>query len=292
MQAAHPEITKQLPDLLRDVLPRALVYYPVIVEMKQALANVEPPSSDGEFARSGLYACWSDMKAIFELRAATITLWETEGRPSPLSCYNLECAKVLNRDKFRRCSACQTAAYCSQACQRVDWTDGHREDCRLHQEAPRAFPRAGLCHRDKLFIRMIVHMDYRRLRVLVTMEMVRFMAENPDTPLVVNFDYTRGTPDISVFPISTSNGSEILSPYLRRLARAGGRLVAHTIRFGCGIPTFNVVWPLCAPTLEFNDGLKQIAREAKGLEEAELKSRVVKLTERTNRKDTEEGYYG
>ncbi|KAJ7625980.1 hypothetical protein FB45DRAFT_1030303 [Roridomyces roridus] len=260
MQDGPPEVTENFPELLEVVLPQALVFYPIIVEMRKAFANVEWPSSDGELAHSGLYSNWNDLKALLDERSTILEVWESKGRPSSM------CCKVSpNRDDFRRCSGCQTAAYCSQACQRADWTEGHRDDCRLHLAA-RVSSQTGLPHRHCLFLRILLRMDYIRLRMPIAIDMVRFMAENPDTPLLVDFDYTGGAVKVNVWPLSMVDRAAIGMPHSQRLARAGGRLVAHSMRFGCEDFRFDAIWPLWASTSEFYDGLKDIAKIAKGLE--------------------------
>ncbi|KAJ7625975.1 hypothetical protein FB45DRAFT_1060553 [Roridomyces roridus] len=278
MQTAPPEVTEYFPKLLEDVLPQALVFFPIIVEMKKAFAKVESLSSDGEFARSGLYAYWNDLKALLDERSTVLEAWEARGRLSFM------CGKVsTNREDFRRCSGCQTAAYCSQACQRADWTEGHRDDCGLHL-ATRALSRSSLHpHRHKLFFRILPRMDYIRLRVPIAIAMVRFMGENPDTPLHVDFDYTGGAVKVNVWEHSMLDCAAIGMPHSKRLARAGGRLVAHSMRFGNEGFRFHAIWPLWAPTSDFYDGLKDIARMAtEGLEDEELEPRVLELIEKTS----------
>ena len=39
---------------------------------------------------------------------------------------------VCGKERMRslmRCSRCMTACYCSAACQKVHWKDGHKEEC-------------------------------------------------------------------------------------------------------------------------------------------------------------------
>ncbi|KAJ7626204.1 hypothetical protein FB45DRAFT_1085127 [Roridomyces roridus] len=290
-RGTNVEHVENFPKLLEDVLPQTLVHPSSILEMKKGFASVELPSSNREFARSAFYAPWNKLKVLSDERSRVLEVWEAEGRPSFMVCYNLECGKVsTNRDGFRRCSDCRTAAYCSEACQRADWPVGHRKECRFHPEARLELAQIGFHHNGRAFLRNLLRMDYLRLRVPIAEEMVRFMSENPDTPLIVEFDYTHGTAQFGVLPLSNLD-PKILSPYSQRLARAAGRLVAHTIRFGCGSHTFHALWPLYASTSEFLDGLKEIASTAKGAEDAELEPRVVEFIEKTDGNGVEEIHY-
>ncbi|KAJ7626188.1 hypothetical protein FB45DRAFT_923139 [Roridomyces roridus] len=269
-------------ELLENVLPQRLVYYSVILQMKKAFADVRSPSSDGKFTRAELYGPWNKLKALLDERSTVLEGWEAKGRPSFMVCYNLECGMVTaHRNEFERCSGCLTATYCSDTCQRADWTAGHRQDCRLHLDARRGFVHMGVHHRDRAFLRHLLRMDYLRLRLPIAIDMVRFMAENPDVRLAVHFDYTRRSTRVQVFPFSTLEGSKILAAHSQRFALVSGRLVAHTLHIDCGSGTFRTLWPLWASTSEFYDGLKDIARTAKGLEDAELEPRVSELIQKT-----------
>ncbi|KAJ7620400.1 hypothetical protein FB45DRAFT_871431 [Roridomyces roridus] len=244
MHAAHPDVAQKFPELLEKVLPQALVYYPVIVQMRKAFANVKAPSSDGEFARSGLYGLWSNLKALLDERTGDLEDWEATGRPSALI------AKP-------------------------------RHIAHGHASVPIGRRGTGT----------IADFICSRLRVPIAIEMIRSMAEYPDNPVAVGFDYSRGSAQVNVFPISMLDSSKIITPHSQRLARAGGHLVAHKISLGFGSATFHAVWPLCASAPEFYDGLKEIARTAEGLEDAELEPQVLELIEKTKRKGITEFHY-
>ncbi|KAF8195237.1 hypothetical protein K438DRAFT_801847 [Mycena galopus ATCC 62051] len=117
------------PELLLTVLPRTLVFYPVIAEMKKSFSRLETLSRSEEFSRSLLYEPWNILKTLVDVRGKVLDTWEASGRPSSLACYNMKCDKIDKKELFRRCSVCRTAAYCSRECQRVDWLDGHRDEC-------------------------------------------------------------------------------------------------------------------------------------------------------------------
>ncbi|KAJ7095053.1 hypothetical protein C8R44DRAFT_813856 [Mycena epipterygia] len=119
------------PELLWTVLPRSLVFYPVIAEMKKSFSQLETLSRSEEFSRSVLYGHWNVLKALVDERVKVLDTWEASGRASSLTCDNMECDKVDKKELFRRCAVCHTAAYCSRECQRADWIDGHRDECHV-----------------------------------------------------------------------------------------------------------------------------------------------------------------
>ncbi|KAJ7626140.1 hypothetical protein FB45DRAFT_75638 [Roridomyces roridus] len=282
-----------LPQLLESILPQTLVYYPAVVEMKKAFSVVELLAHGNRFSRSALYPLWINLKALVDRRAKMLEAWDYTGRPSSLACHNLECDTADEREFFQRCSACFTAAYCSPACQRADWVDGHREDCPLLRRAHQAQDQLGMRHRDKTFIRALLSADYQRFRVLIAIHMVKFIARNPDTSFYVLFDYTRGIKlNISVVCSTPGLTGLALSPaWAARAARAGGCLVLHGIRIGNGFTgrCVTLIWPLRATSSAFYDGLREIARNWNGVESTEVEGLVRDLVERT--KSTELHYY-
>mmetsp|Transcript_36716 Transcript_36716/g.90665 ORF Transcript_36716/g.90665 Transcript_36716/m.90665 type:complete len:164 (-) Transcript_36716:49-540(-) len=44
-------------------------------------------------------------------------------------CSNDGCEVVGHPKDFKLCAKCKTARYCGAACQKLDWTTGHREKC-------------------------------------------------------------------------------------------------------------------------------------------------------------------
>ncbi|KAJ7147171.1 hypothetical protein C8R43DRAFT_543572 [Mycena crocata] len=61
------------------------------------------------------------------------------------ACYKSENKKI----KFRRCGACQKAAYCSVDCQKKDWKN-HKTRCHLQAQNREALPTRGTPERDLL----------------------------------------------------------------------------------------------------------------------------------------------
>jgi hypothetical protein len=45
---------------------------------------------------------------------------------------NKQCAVCSDRGALQRCSRCKGVFYCSEACQKRDWTNGHKTVCKQH----------------------------------------------------------------------------------------------------------------------------------------------------------------
>ncbi|KAJ6548583.1 hypothetical protein B0H19DRAFT_1161367 [Mycena capillaripes] len=201
----------------------------------------------------------------------------------------MECDKVDKKELFRRCAVCNTAAYCSRECQRADWKDGHRDECNILLSAHLTYAEIGLHHREKSFIRALLHSDYQRLRVDISIHMLQFMTENPGTSFFVAFDYTGAAGvELSILPMALL-GPAIQIPHWGRLTRAGGRVTLHAIRIGHGANWSNAMFPLRATSSQFWDGLVRIASRSgiNGLQYSQVKALVRELIDRTDEGNTE-----
>ncbi|KAJ7160483.1 hypothetical protein C8R46DRAFT_1223976 [Mycena filopes] len=251
-------------ELLTTVLPRALVSYTVVAEMRNTFSAVGPLSQSAAFSRSALYGHWQRLEALTNERGKVLDAWEASGRATNLACYNMSCDKIDGRDSFKRCSTCRTASYCSRECQQLDWTVGHRDECHRLLAATLTYEKIGLRYHEKSFLRTLVHSDYQRLRLAISYRMMAFMVECPGTQFFVAFDFTgAGGVECSVHPISELGVGENI-PQWARLARAGGRLTLHVVRLGHGVSWSNVAFPLRATSSQFYDELVEIAKSIEG----------------------------
>ncbi|KAJ7636272.1 hypothetical protein FB45DRAFT_444818 [Roridomyces roridus] len=283
----------QVPDLdhflglLGTVLPLSLVSCRVVVAMKEAFSRLEAQTRHVNFTRSTLYAKWNDLKALVHERARVLEVWEASGRESFLGCYNLKCDKVDKKQKFRRCSVCNTAAYCSRECQRVDWIDGHRDDCLVFLRGHCEFSSIGLTYRETSFLHALVAADYQRLRLGILRDMITFISTNPNTQFYLCFDYTgSGAVQLTISPLPQLDTPH---PHPARVARSGGLLVMHIIRIPHGTPkgtprSSYMMWPLRATNSRLYEGLVHIARMVGGgLGDAEMRSRLLHLIRETEK---------
>merc|ERR1719353_1831982 len=70
---------------------------------------------------------WQEKKLEYENRMA-------RARGKKLD--TLKTCTICGADKAKACLGCGTTAYCSTACQRIDWRDrGHRKVCKKIQHA-------------------------------------------------------------------------------------------------------------------------------------------------------------
>ncbi|KAJ7642219.1 hypothetical protein FB45DRAFT_1000566 [Roridomyces roridus] len=213
---AEADTVGKFNQLLRILLAETLVHPSIVVEMKRCFDALEERASRPPFAGCVLYPMWAALRDLVNERSAVVEALKEPRIRSAL------CAKIAERDSFRRCGGCHTAVYCSEACQRTDWVavDGHRAECEQMLEVYQGLALIGIHHRDKSFIRTLLDMDCRRHRLRICVELVQFMAQHPQVPCLVAFNYQNVTGvKIFVLPIQTSLPPEMAKPLLLRMNR-------------------------------------------------------------------------
>ncbi|KAJ7622279.1 hypothetical protein FB45DRAFT_1061838 [Roridomyces roridus] len=161
----EPEFLPNFERLLWEVLPRALVFYDVVAQMKFLLPDAEKLIATRTTQDYGIPAFakqWTPFATLAKQRIAALEWWETSGRPFSQACDNMLCGRIDSRQKFRRCSGCAHATYCSRDCQRADWEAAHREICADFRSVlpDPYFPR----RRDRGFAHILAGIDFQRLR--------------------------------------------------------------------------------------------------------------------------------
>ncbi|KAK7000418.1 MYND-type domain-containing protein [Favolaschia claudopus] len=292
-----------LPGTLSDetymsgLLPLSLVSRAVIVATSKGLDESKTFANDPRFRKSPTFAAWQNLLESTKSRMKVVDGWESAGQPSFLVCDNMPCGKIERKSRFKRCSGCQSANYCSAECQSADWANGHREICDAlcHDRASklsfislfkflfvlksRSSHNLGIYlyigqpeivnSRDRSFMRALLHHDYQRYLLDVSLREIRFMRDSPGQEYVVIFDYTQagGRVDVKVDSKSAYfEGAGVLGAGLRvqlqRLTRSGGRMAIHFMHLVEGMKSKGRLIPLRAARSDFHDGLVEIAKSS------------------------------
>ncbi|KAJ7658273.1 hypothetical protein DFH06DRAFT_1131271 [Mycena polygramma] len=274
--------------LLTTILPSSLVSYAVITQMKKSFAAVELASQSREFVQSALFGDWTVFRRLVKERVAVLDAWESSGRVSFLACDNMKCGKIEKREMFRCCSACQTANYCSAKCQRVDWLDAHREVCAALKSYNLVFHVPGLKARDRAFMRELLHVDYRRLQIKISLEVLRFMRNHPDQAFFVYLDYTgAGGVRFEVHAETEYTDQDYLAAQWERQRRSGGRMTMHVMHVGLGRRYYQLVFPLRATTPRLLDGLRRIASNMHTLQPSQVEALLGALVQTADQEGLE-----
>ncbi|KAI0042731.1 hypothetical protein FA95DRAFT_535513 [Auriscalpium vulgare] len=107
--------------LVHDVLPRYLLFRPVIKAVARALAQLKDGPKITLTRFRALGESWPALKTLSKERLLYYQSLFVIGCE--------KCAEQGHRTAFRRCSRCRDVFYCSVACQVADWTDRHKARC-------------------------------------------------------------------------------------------------------------------------------------------------------------------
>ncbi|KAJ7213062.1 hypothetical protein GGX14DRAFT_696949, partial [Mycena pura] len=111
--------------LLTKILPDGLLYYHVVAAMAKVLDEVTEIWSSKKLEDTEIVDDWNSFHDLAERRVQLL-----DGLRSSRACDNLECGKIQDSSRCRRCSGCKTHYYCSSDCQTADWKHGgHRNHC-------------------------------------------------------------------------------------------------------------------------------------------------------------------
>ncbi|KAF7331421.1 MYND-type domain-containing protein [Mycena kentingensis (nom. inval.)] len=115
------------------------------------------------------------------------------------ACDNLECGTIDAVTKFKECSGCKDAYYCSRRCQSEDWTQGgHRTVC---EQARSLGLTSRHGHRRRSYLRALVQDEYQIHKREVYAKQLALMREQPELDparIVTVFDLSTISTTISV----------------------------------------------------------------------------------------------
>ncbi|KAJ7845104.1 hypothetical protein B0H13DRAFT_2363842 [Mycena leptocephala] len=152
--ATHSPGATDIPDfrkiLTRD-LPPSLVYYRVLSRMAKALREVK----GADLTRSPIFDEWTAFVDLANAHLAVFRFFQSERYISSRACDNVK----VKRKRFRVCSLCRRRYYCSEDCQRINWTEGgHKAACEMLYVERTDHPEE-LSSRDIYFLRALLHHD-------------------------------------------------------------------------------------------------------------------------------------
>ncbi|KAJ7088116.1 hypothetical protein C8R44DRAFT_819495 [Mycena epipterygia] len=165
------------------------------------------------------------------------------------------CGNIHRKRDLVRCSFCKWQNYCSKQCQTVDWKSGHRQACHRINMVSRDEPE-NLSARDRSFLRALLDIDYKRIRIDILQRELEFMDEFPTEILCIVFDYTPGQMQLHLIPASQL-GSE-LEDDVARAERSNGRIQLHLASISNGRSKCNRLFPMHSSSTALADGLKSL----------------------------------
>ncbi|KAF7350639.1 MYND-type domain-containing protein [Mycena sanguinolenta] len=148
------------------------------------------------FGDPALLARWQNLLTLVESRLSILARHDTE--PSMVkACDNIECAKILPKQEFKRCGGCLNRYYCSKTCQANDWRRGEqRQTC-----GDFSLARIGYSHvspRDRTFLCALTRHDYIIREEELTERQLLFIQQHPGEIPYIMFDFDGGTCEIEI----------------------------------------------------------------------------------------------
>ncbi|KAJ6518187.1 hypothetical protein C8R47DRAFT_1312652, partial [Mycena vitilis] len=252
-----------LQQLLKHNIPRALMYYRAARQMKISFPAARSLASAPEFVSSAIYESWKNFEEYVDQRLAALDYFESGGWVSEKACENLQCLKIAAKSEFKKCSGCGVTYYCSKACQRVDWRDGHQALCKFETRADET---QNLTARETAFIRAFMEYNSRSplfLREQAWLLQVQFMYTRPGVAFFTLFDYTRvSTPGwLSVLPTSQLLRAPHTSLRLAQLSARGDRLQLYAVLVQGGHRPWMKLFPVWLSISKLHDGLVKIVKD-------------------------------
>ncbi|KAK7030831.1 hypothetical protein VNI00_013939 [Paramarasmius palmivorus] len=109
------------------------------------------------------------------------------------SCSNHLCPLKSRQDtpkrvKFKRCTACLVATYCSKKCQKAHWKSGHQHECKTLGPDAEARRSRMASFQDEQFIKYLVHRDILTRKEYLLREVA---LQHPSDTIVAEYDYRK-----------------------------------------------------------------------------------------------------
>ncbi|KAJ7048288.1 hypothetical protein C8F01DRAFT_129837 [Mycena amicta] len=244
--------------MFTSVLPNTLISVSVLNALK-VLPELQALASAPAFRASSAFEIWEGFERLLTNRLEILERYNAGEFPARKMCDNFKCAVIDEEDKFKRCSGCRMAYYCSPSCQETDWrSGGHKKGCSSLRSLFAYEAELDLSPEDRDFLRVLMDVDLQRNRREIFLQTVPLILHQPGMEPLTHFNYTSrssrivdGT-HISVVPVddlaqlmidaaglgadsSLDHNLKGAWTYLLRRAKASeGRLMLDVVSFAVG----------------------------------------------------------
>ncbi|KAJ7154420.1 hypothetical protein C8R43DRAFT_1235259 [Mycena crocata] len=264
-----------LQDDLSFVLGPHMLYHSVLSKLKTSFRDIVARVNREGSRTSPAWEPWARFAHTVTLRMGMLKDYESDEYEALRACDNAECCKISHKSHFRRCSTCQSACYCSVACQATDWQRGHRALCAGIRAHWLADPDV-MSTRDRSFFRYILDRDYANLARHELLRHVKFLNEYPNKVFFTSFEDQGGRFKLSCIPCADKGLLTDLGPMwtdsVARTLASRGRMYLHVMTVAEGSTTRSHIIPLRRRSAGLWQGLLQLARTfPEGTAERDLK---------------------
>ncbi|KAF7329553.1 MYND-type domain-containing protein [Mycena kentingensis (nom. inval.)] len=129
-QGVPESLAKVMDVLLTETLTDAALQLQLIDPLVDAVMRLsnERDTLSPAFKSRPLGAAYHQAERAIRLGGDMLDAF-VKRQPPGRACDNLKCQYMGPRASFRRCGGCKARFYCSDACQKLDWRDGHQRWC-------------------------------------------------------------------------------------------------------------------------------------------------------------------
>ncbi|KAJ7055908.1 hypothetical protein C8F01DRAFT_1373401 [Mycena amicta] len=193
--------------IFTSVLPNTLIRVSVLNALKHILPELKALASAPAFRASSAFAIWQGFERLLTDRLAILDRYNAGEFPARKMCDNLKCAVIDEEDKFKRCSGCRMAYYCSPSCQETDWrSGGHKKGCSALRFLHTHESQLDLTPEDRDFLRVLMDVDIERNRRDIFLQTVPLILQQPSSEPVTHFHYA----PVSSRPVDGTHISVVL----------------------------------------------------------------------------------
>ncbi|KAJ7798701.1 hypothetical protein B0H14DRAFT_3544190 [Mycena olivaceomarginata] len=213
------QTTAALGRFLQIMLPRSLVYYPVVAALASALPKALRIPGHARFVASPIFNAWNNFLGLAEERLRLFQYFRAPEYIRTKFCDNITCNVMQKVSEMKRCAGCRHRFYCSRECQAFEWKAGHRQPCKSFSAGISRSIVPELNKRDDAFLRLIVHTEYQARKLDILRHQLEYIcAHGGEHDFFTLLDYRTGRCEIS----AKSTGP-MVGPKLRRNASDDAR---------------------------------------------------------------------
>ncbi|KAJ6509643.1 hypothetical protein DFH09DRAFT_1334086 [Mycena vulgaris] len=226
--------------IFRYVLPASMVYYSVLSQLRNSLAEIHHLDATVTFGASVIFEQWVLFQELADERLRIVEDYNPGEFACLRACDNLTCGAILSKQEFGRCAGYSVSYYYSKSCQTSDWRHGgHRDAC-----ATLLWPADRLAPQTMEAEILINHLP--------------FMELNP----LKSLPYTLFTYSGSQCTLSIGSHEELKDAFLdhvARVAQARGLIQLHMMQVNEGVTARTRMFPLRFACTVVIQGLRDIA---------------------------------
>ncbi|KAF9042001.1 hypothetical protein BDZ89DRAFT_1090120 [Hymenopellis radicata] len=141
---------------------------------------------------------WSKF-LVLAVERRMVALHATAVKGKFMTCDNVKCQKIDEKNNFQKCAGCQTTLYCSKACQTLAWKEGgHKSMCKMKQQERREGKLQSITKSDSAFFHDLATRDAFHHRPLLQRLAQKEHPNVKHSEFIICIDYTVLPPKYSL----------------------------------------------------------------------------------------------